>query len=463
MACSAEKLVKPSTCNAMKKTVLLVLIAGLSAWSGKKTVEKNSYLGVPVSEIETAVKKHLTNWFPNVIDTVNGGYYTNFEYNWEQSNDQGKMIVTQARDMWTASKAAQLMTDSILYRQYAKHGFDYLVNFMWDKKNGGFYLYYKPGKPAEHAGYKLIYGNAFALYAMAEYAKINPSEKVFSWINKTFNWIDSVAHDDLNRGYFNWILDDELKKDTPKNRNYIKRQGWGEPEWKGQNTSIHLLEALTAAYKVMPSPKIRERLTEMLVLVRDTMVQPDSSLKLYFTSDWKPIDHSKKTKRYVQKNIYNDHISFGHNIETAYLIIDAAETLYGQADSTSLQVAKALTGHSLKHGFDKNYYGLFDKGYMFNGQVEIIDNRKTWWSQFEALHTLALMTYYYPDDEIYPKAFANMWNYIKQELYDNEYGGYYNNGLDMNPDDKKGRKAHNWKGPYHDGRALMQILFYTKF
>ncbi|MCF8359083.1 MAG: AGE family epimerase/isomerase [Prolixibacteraceae bacterium] len=447
----------------MKKILLLFIIAGIAAWSGKKPTEKNTYLGIPVSEIETAVTKHLTNWFPKVIDTVNGGYYTNFEYNWEGCNDQDKMIVTQARDMWTASRASQLLPDSNLYRQYAQHGFNYLVNFMWDKKNGGFYLYYQPDKPLEHASYKLIYGNAFALYALAEYAKINPSEKVFSWINKTFNWIDSVAHDDLNRGYYNLILDDELKKDTQKNRKFIKRQGWGQPEWKGQNTSIHLLEALTAVYKVMPSPKIRERLAEMLVLVRDTMVQPDSSLKLYFTSNWEPINHSKKPKHYIQKNIYNDHISFGHNIETAYLIIDAAETLYGKVDTVSLKVAKALTAHSLKYGFDENFHGLFDKGYVFNGQIEIVDNRKTWWSQFEALHTLALMNRYFPNNETYPKAFAGMWNYIKRDLYDHEYSGYYNNGLDMNPYDIKERKAHNWKGPYHDGRALMQIWLYTKF
>lgn len=446
----------------MKYAFLSIFIFSLVLSYGETPQKGNIYLEVPVSEIENSLQQHLSEWFPRVIDTIYGGYCTNFEYDWSRSNNQSKMIVTQARDMWTAARAAQLMPDSNLYTQYARHGFDYITKSMWDKEKGGFHLLVSPENSNIPEPYKLIYGNAFALYALAEYAKINPSEEVLSWIDRTFNWIDSVAHDDIYGGYFNLILDDELKRNTIQNREFLKKQGWGQPEWKCQNTSIHLLEAFTAVYKVMPSPKIHERLSEMLVLVRDTMVRPDSSLKLYFTSDWQPIDHSGKSKRFIQKNIYDDHISFGHNIETAYLIIDAAETLYGNVDNASLEVAEKLVKHSLISGFDKNYYGLFDKGYTFNGQIEIMDERKTWWSQFEALHTLALMSHFFPDEETYPKAFACMWKYIKEELYDKEYGGYYNNGIDKSPGDKKGRKAHNWKGPYHDGRALMQIWSYAE-
>jgi len=72
------------------------------------------------------------------------------------------------------------------------------------------------------------------------------------------------------------------------------------------------------------------------------------------------------------------------------------------------------------------------------------------------------MNRFFPTEETYTTAFQNMWKYINTWLWDAEFGGFYNNGLDESPNDKNKRKAHNWKGPYHDGRALMNILEYSK-
>jgi mannobiose 2-epimerase len=330
---------------------------------------------------------------------------------------------------------------------------------MWDQKRGGFQLYYYPENPKRETPYKLIYGNAFALFALAEYAKINPSKDVLMWVEKTFDWIDSVAHDDINSGYFNLVLNEELKANTPGNQANIAKLDWGKPEWKDQNTSIHLLEAFTTTYQVLPVLKVEKRLKEMLELVSKTMVQPNGSLKLFFTKDWQPIDYSDSSRTFILKNQYFDHISFGHNIETAYLIIDASQTLYGKVDSTTLSIVKKLTDYCMNFGFAPNYYGLYDRGYQFEkgGKIEIISRDKSWWSQFEAWHTLAMMSQYFPEDKQYRIAFQNMWKYMQKELFDHKYGGCYNYGLDESPGNKKDLKAHSWKCPYHDGRALMDV------
>jgi len=421
-----------------------------------------TYLGIPVSEIEKAVNNHLDDWFPRIVDLENGGYSTNFEYNWERSTDQQKMLVTQSRDLWTASKAAQLFPANEVYKNAADHGFKFITEQMWDSIGGGFDLYFQPDKNLQQTPYKLIYGNAFALFALSEYAKINSSVQVKSWILKLVNWMDEKAHDHEMLGYYNIVLSEQLKDNSPDSQQIIAKIGWGNPEWKDQNTSIHLLEAFTTAYEVLPVPEIEVRLKEMLILVRDSMTQEDGSLKLYFTKNWQPIDYADSSRAFIMENHLIDHVSFGHNIETAYLLIDAAEKLYGKADEKTLLVAKKLTDHTLQNGFAPDYYGLFDKGYWFDGKMEIINRNKTWWSQAEALHTLALMTQYFPKEEIYKQAFQQMWKYIQTELYDHQYGGYYNNGLDETPGDREKRKCHNWKGPYHDGRALMKIWEYAK-
>jgi mannobiose 2-epimerase len=420
---------------------------------------QRNFLGVPVAEIEKATSDHLNRWFPTVVDNDQGGYYTNFEYDWSRSPKQEKMLVTQARDLWASAKAAQLYPENRIFREAADHGYRFLTGKMWNRKNGGFNLYANETDPP----YQLIYGNSFALFALAEYAKINPSQEVLAWVEESFDWIDSIAHDDDLLGYHTLILSDALKVDTPKNREFISQQGWGKPEWKDQNTSIHLLEAFTSTYRVLPLPKVKTRLHEMLELVSKTMTQPEGNLKLYFTNDWQPVDHSTRSRKYILDHQNEDHTSFGHNIETAYLIIDASEALYGKVDTESLVIAKKLTDHTLKFGFAPNYYGLYDRGYQFGGneKIEIIMRSKAWWAQFEAWHTLALMSRYFPEEKQYEQAFRQMWSYIQRELIDHEHGGCYSQGIDESSESKKAMKAYQWKGPYHDGRALMMVLEYA--
>lgn len=443
----------------MKLIIALTLVT-LMAFN----IEKDKrYLGIQVSAIGNALNNHLKNWYPAIIDTVDGGYYTNLEYNWEIGPDQDKMLVTQARGLWTASKAASVFEDNKIFKVAADHGFRFLTTNMWDNHQGGFRLMYRPNNPDFEEDYKLIYGNAFALFALAEYAKINPSAEVLQWVEKTFDWIDSVAHDDELLGYYNLLPGEKMKSEIANNTSTYNKLSWGEPDWKDQNTSIHLLEAFTTVYQVLPLPEIKNRLSEMLVIVRDTMTQPNGSLKLYFTADWQPIDYSGSARETILEHQLIDHISFGHNIETAYLLIDAAKTLYGKADEKTLSVAKTLTDHTLQHGFGSGLYGLYDRGYDFegNGTIEIIDRKKSWWAQFEAWHTLALMAEYYPEEKIYSEAFQKTWDYIGRELLDPKHGGYYNYGLDEAPKNNKNRKGHNWKGNYHDGRALILVWQYA--
>jgi mannobiose 2-epimerase len=426
--------------------------------TGCKGHEPKNYLGVSVPQIEKELHNLLHNFYPRIVDTVNGGYWTNFENDWTRSQNQDKMLVTQARGLWAAARAAEIMPGEPVYRLAADHGYQFLTQELWDTVNGGFYLnYYTDSAQKTDPSFKLTYGNAFALYALSQYAQINKDPDILSWVKKSFDWLEDNMHDSVNRGYFNIAL--------PKNArtNNIRQAGWGDPLWKDQNTSIHLMEAFTAAYKALPEEIIQNRLAEMLELVRDSMTHEDGYLNLYFTEKWQPVTNRDSSREYIRNNPQYDHISFGHNIETAYLLIDASQALYGTPDSITLRIAKKLFDHTLIHGFDKNYYGLFDKGYQFTSgeTVEVIDSTKVWWAQAEAWHACALFADLYPQDSSYKNAFKNMWQYITSEVIDPNHGGWYNSGLDISPGTVTDRKAHAWKGCYHDGRALIQVLEYA--
>jgi mannobiose 2-epimerase len=449
--------------SILKGILIIIAVFQLSAC---KSPDSSSYLGVKVPEIETALNDLLSNFYPRIVDTIHGGYWTNFEYDWTLSKDQDKMLVTQARGLWTASRAAEVFPENKIYRMAADHGFAFLTKHMWDEKNGGFFQYYFTDSAVKtDPTFKLIYGNSFALYALSEYAKINKTDSVLNWVKKTFDWLEENAHDPLYLGYFNMVLPGKpIPPVDSSSAGLIRKINWSGADQKDQNTSIHLMEALTAAYQVLPDSLVKARLAEMLMLVRDTMADPKGYLHLYFSRTWKKVSHRDSSKQYIIRHLGRDHISFGHNIETAYLLEDASEKLFGKPDDTTLAVSKKLLDHTLANGFDKNYMGLFDKGFLFSGEtgIEIIDSTKTWWAQAEAWHALALFHELYPKETGYSTAFEHMWNYIQKDVIDHQYGGWYNNGLDISPANKTYRKAHAWKSCYHDGRALFQVLSYAR-
>jgi cellobiose epimerase len=452
----------------MKRKMILSTFLGICfvvlIVSGCTPKKSDVYLGVEKALIDTQLTHLLHNYYPRIIDTVNGGYWTNFENDWTLSKEQNKMLVTQARGLWAAARASELFPDVAIYREAADHGFKFLTEHLWDSIDGGFCQYYFTDSAKKtDPSYKLTYGNAFALYGLSQYAKINKDPQVLAWVRKSFDWIESAMHDSVYGGYYNLYIAEKIKKSkSPESRNLI-RAYWGNPDWKDQNSSIHLMEAFTTAYQVLPEQKIKDRLKEMLELVRDTMTSNEGYLRLYYTRTWQPISNRDSSRAYIMENLAVDHISFGHNIETAYLLVDASQALYGKTDSLTLAIAKKLIDHTIAHGFDKDFYGICDKGYQFSDDsaVVILDSTKVWWAQAEAWHALALFSNLYPLESKYAEGFEKMWGYINKEIIDPQYGGWYNSGRDKNPETTKERKVHEWKGCYHDGRALMQVLTYA--
>ncbi len=434
--------------------IVIIIFFSLSACR----VTEKEYLGVPHTEIKIQLDYLLNNFYPRIIDTVNGGYWTNFENDWTLSENQDKMLVTQARGLWTAARAAEMFPENPVFRKAADHGYEFLTTRLWDTIGGGFYQFYYPDSAQKaEAVYKLTYGNAFALYALSQYALINKTPETLGWVKKAFDWLEKKVYDPAEKGYFSiWIGNTKFTgKEVP--------EGWDNPSGKDQNTGIHLLEALTTAYRVIPDDIVKDRLTETLGLVRDRMVNESGYLNLFFDSKWNPVCIKDSSRNYIIKNPWMDHVSFGHNIETAYLLVDASKALYGTPDPLTLKVARGLIDHTLEFGFDKDFYGIFDKGYEFTkGTVEVIDSSKVWWAQAEAWHALALFSELYPEDNRYAAEFPKMWNYITTEMVDKEHGGWYNSGLDANPRTVRERKVHAWKSCYHDGRALMQVFSYSK-
>jgi len=399
----------------------------------------------------------LHAWYPASIDSVDGGFLCDFSYDWKPDGAQQKMVVAEARHVWTCSKAFMKLKDST-YLKLAKHGYECLKNQMWDKKYGGFYMLLdKQGNILKdsYTDEKRAYGNTFAIYALAAYFEASKDTSALILANETFLWLEKHSHDAKNKGYFDLMT---RNGDLWNKSNYQSKTGDApRAMYKDYNSSIHLLEAFTDLYKVSKDSLVKVRLQEMFELVRDKFVYKDGYLTLHFTQDWKPISYRDSTEKARKEFSYYDHVSFGHDVETAFLMLEAADALGIPKDAKTITVAKSLVDHTIKTAWDSVYGGIYYEGYYLKNQskITIINKEKCWWAEAEMLQALLCMSKLFPDEPQYRELFIKQWNYCKKYLIDPKHGGWYFVGTDYRPEEVKNPKASYWKVNYHDGRALM--------
>ena len=409
-------------------------------------------------EMEFSLKTELLDkWYPQAIDTAAGGFLTTFTYDFKPTGPQDKMVVTQARHVWTNAKASTRFPAVDYYQSGAQHGFQFLKNFMWDKNHGGFYtLVDRYGNVKRTDTIKTAYGNAFAIYALAAYFAASGDTSALNLAKQAFLWLEQGSHDPVHKGYFQHLTfaGRPIKRgaDVPST---------SDLGYKDQNSSIHLLEAFTELYAVWPDPLVRTRLQEMLELIRDRITSPKGSLTLFLYPDWKPVSFVDSSEQSILKHHNLDHVSFGHDVETAYLLIEASHALGLKNDSRTLMTSKRMVDHALQNGWDEKTGGFYDEGYYFKNKkgISITRDTKNWWAQAEALNTLLLMADLFPNDKLqYFQKFKQLWSYAQRYLIDHQFGDWYEGGLDKQPDKKTALKGHIWKAAYHQYRSVSNCI-----
>lgn len=443
----------------INKIIISILLFYCIVCCTSKTIEQKPSMK---DKLEQILNEHtLELWYPRVIDRMNGGYYSNYSYNWTKEINQNKFIVTQARHIWTLSKAFEFYPERTEYQDYAKHGYEFLRDRMWDSEYGGFYqLVDSTGQvpEGEYSFEKKLYGNSFAIYGLAAYYKISKNEEVLDLAVRTFKWLDNHAHDSIYGGYFQY-----LRRDGSSIPRSALEDGYDASDkvhvgFKDYNSSIHILEAFTELFHVWPDATLKDRLQEMYEVVSETMYDPRGFLKLYFYPDWTLVEDQEMLELSGERSFYTNHVTFGHDVETAFLLLEAAEAL-GIEQEEIMPKAKLFVDHALEKGWDNEKGGFYDQGKYIDGEMKILDEGKNWWAQSEGFNSLLLMHKHFPDDpNLYYEKFELLVDYIEKNLLDHENLGWYSYGIDHHPEMKTRQKAHIWKGSYHTARSLMHCI-----
>lgn len=405
---------------------------------------KANYLKI-AAESEAMLRQDVLGvWFLRTVDHEHGGFYSDFARDWQRTESHGKFSVFQGRMTWIAAQIVIRRPDlKDQYLPIVQHGMKFLNDVMWDKQYGGFFWGLDDNgqiTPAFSDG-KELYGISFDLYGAAAAHEATHDPRALELAQKTFLWIDQHAHDATNGGYFEWLTRDGTVvqgKPDAVTLESVPRGGF-LIGYKSMNTHIHLLESLTQLYEVWKDDKVRQRLEEMLALVRDKICVQPGVMNLFFTNDWRPIP---------------DHDSYGHDVETAYLMLEAEDVLGHGHDPRTERMAKLLVDHALANGWDETYGGFFEDGTTF-GKPE--NKSKSWWVQMEGLNSLLLMHEKYGrETDVYFKAFQRQWQFIRDYQIDAKFHGVYPSigpdGIPLNT-----TKGEIWKAAYHDGRALLNV------
>lgn len=425
--------------------LILLLACALAAPPAYARQSRESYLRL-AGEAEGVLRRDVLGvWFPRTVDSERGGFHSNFTRDWKPAPSDGKFSVFQGRMTWVAAQVAMRRPD--LRGQFlpvARHGLEYLDEVMWDRQEGGFYWGLDDAgrvTPRFTDG-KHLYGMSFCLYGAAAAYKATKDPKALALARRAFRWMDARAHDARHGGYFEWLTrDGRVVKPTEGKGTVEAIPVSGFPVgYKSMNTHIHLLESFTELYGVWKDETLRRRLEELLSIVRDKISVEPGALGLYFTNDWRALP---------------GHDSYGHDVEAAYLMLEAAGALGRPKDAGTERTAKMLVDHALAYGWDETHGGFFREG-TAAGEAE--DRRKEWWVQFEGLNTLLLMHERYGrETAAYFEAFQRQWEFIRDRQVDREFRGVYDTV------ERDGRfhlntpKARIWKAAYHDGRALLNV------
>ncbi len=391
--------------------------------------------------MKTEIKKHLIEdiipFWKGLRDDENGGYYGWMDYEHSVDKKAVKGCILNSRITWFFANAYTLLKDESLLAE-AKHGFEFLKNYCWDKENGGVFWSVKyDGTPEETL--KHTYNQAFSIYALSSYYEASGDKEALKMAYTLYELIESKMRDEL--GYkeafdesFHEIDNEKLSEN-------------GVMAAKTMNTLLHVFEAYTELYRVDGKAEVKEKLMWMMDLIAEKIYNPElHRQEVFFDEKW---------------NSIIDLHSYGHDIETAWLVDRSVEVIGEKKYEDKMtpitldlarQVKKlAFNGESLSNECEKG----------------VDDTNRVWWVQAETvvgfLNAAEKSGKESEEGKEYIESAKAVWEFIKAHVIDKR------DGYEMGREwywlvDEKGKPYSDkpivepWKCPYHNGRMCFEVM-----
>lgn len=379
------------------------------------------------------MKEHLRNviipFWEGLKDNDNDGYYGWVGYDLKVDKKAVKGCILNSRIVWFFSNAYKILKDEKLLED-ARHGFEFMKRYCMDKKYGGiFWSIRYDGEPEETI--KHTYNQAFAIYALSSYYDASGDKEALDMAFELFRIIEEKCTDET--GYLECFSRafEEIENDKLSENGVIAD--------KTMNTLLHVLEAYTELYRVSGDAAVKDKLKWILDTFADKVYNP-------------PL-HRQEVFFDAEMNTILDLHSYGHDIETAWLVDRALAVLDDDDYTKKLRpVTKDLTAQIYQTAFD---------GHSLANECEkgVVDETRVWWVQAETV--VGFLNGYEQDSskKEYLDAAKNVWEFIKEYVVDKRSGSEWYWKVD-----KEGKPigeepiVEPWKCPYHNGRMCFEVI-----
>ncbi|WP_292009530.1 AGE family epimerase/isomerase [Chryseobacterium sp.] len=383
-----------------------------------------------LQEIEQELHHIIDYWSAHSIDEKNGGFIGEIDYKEHKNYDAEKGSVMYARILWTYS-AVYTATKNYDHLKVAERAFNEIKTKFYNPEEKGLYWSIHPdGSPKDTKNQ--IYALAFAVYGLSEFYKASGNKEALDLAITLYQSILSHSYDQRNKGYFeaynqNWEEISDMRL-SEKDAN----------EKKTMNTHLHIVEAFANLYLVWKNEELKQNIIDILETIDQYFVDKNTwHLKLFFDENW---------------NEKQDVISYGHDIEAAWLLQWCAEI------SEDKNLIEQYQNYAVKMT-DATLEGLDSDGglwYEFNPQENHLIAEKHWWPQAEFWIGF-VNAYELTKDEKYLNYFEKNFEFTKKYIIDSQKGEWFW-GIDRNYHHIRKDKAGFWKCPYHNGRACLEII-----
>jgi mannobiose 2-epimerase len=383
------------------------------------------------AEVEKELKNNILPFhMEKTIDPEKGGFYGSVSNALEIKKDAPKGLVQNARLLWTYAQAYRVLQDPA-YLKIADRAYDYLLDNFWDADWGGFFwLLDYQGQPLEAT--KKTYGQAFGIYGFSEHYLATGNQQSLEKAIEIYRLLEQHCYDNQQKGYFEGTYRDW----TPGGGMKLGEEDVAVQ--KSMNTHLHIMEAYTNLLRAWDDKELKSKQKELILVTVDQIVDAATGhFKLFFDENWQSI---------------SDRISYGHDIEGSWLLVEAGEVLGDDGLLSRIQeIALKMVQATYDEGLDE------DSSLYYEGDPSgIIDSDKHWWPQAEAMIGF-LNAYQLTDNEQFLEISLKNWEFIKKYIIDSKNGEWFW-GVTQSGQPLDREKAGVWKSPYHNARACIEVM-----
>jgi len=188
------------------------------------------------------------------------------------------------------------------------------------------------------------------------------------------------------------------------------------PNYRGQNSNMHLTEALMAAFEATGDTAYLDKAQSIAeLIIRSRAGELGYRVAEHFDENWQ-LDLDYQGSEMFRPSGATP----GHWLEWSRLILQLW-VLGGKRHSWMPDASAALFKNAVELGWDGKFGGFF---YNLDWQNQPIMRSKLWWPASEAAGAASFLNEHLPSD-FHEGWYRRIWSYIAKYHLDTEFGGWY--------------------------------------